>query len=79
MTTEAQTPAEQDPVRMNALLEELQVQRAFLGDRATNLAGELAQAMAKINELNGLLAAIAKERDEWKAKASEQPELPLET
>lgn len=77
--TEATNPVEQDPVRMNALLEELQVQRAFLGDRATNLAGELAQAMAKIAELNGLLAAVAKERDEWKTKAQAQPELPLGT
>lgn len=78
MTTETQTPATQDPVRTNALLEELQVQRAFLGDRAANLAADLAQAMAQIQELNGLLAATAKERDEWKNKAQSQMELALD-
>lgn len=77
--TEARTPEPQDPVRMNALLEELQTQRAFLGDRAANLAGELAQAMAKIEELQGLLAVTAKERDEWKKSAQAQMQLPLET
>ncbi|AKQ75865.1 hypothetical protein FDH82_gp75 [Roseobacter phage RDJL Phi 2] len=78
MTTETQTPVEQDPVRMNALLEELRVQRAFLGDRATNLAGDLAQAMTKIEELHALLAVTAKERDEWKTKAKSQMELALD-
>lgn len=66
-------------IRQNAITEELQVQRGFMGDRAANLAADLALANAKIDELQSLLAATAKERDEWKIKAASQGELALET
>lgn len=76
--TEATNAGDLKAIRQNALLEELQTQRGFLGDRAVNLAGDLALAMAQIEELKGLLATTVKERDEWKAKAQAQGELALD-
>ncbi|UFK26777.1 hypothetical protein [Roseobacter phage RDJL6] len=66
-------------IQQNAIIEELQVQRGFMGDRAVNLAADLARANARIEELQGLVAATAKERDEWKNKAASQGELALGT
>ena len=67
-----------DQVRQGALLEELQTQRGFLGDRAVNLAAELAVKNAELEQAMAQIEALKKERDEWKAKV-QQEELPLET
>ena len=67
----------QAEVRQAALLEELQTQRGFLGDRAANLAADLAIALATIEQQNAQIAGLQKELDEWKTKA--EPELPLGT
>jgi len=40
-----------------AIIQELAFQRNALGDRALNLAGQLADAQEKIKELEGKLAA----------------------
>lgn len=63
-------------VRQAALLEELQTQRSFFGDRAVNLAAELAIKNAELSQAMARIKALEKERDEWKTK---NPELPLET
>lgn len=63
-------------VRQGALLEEMQKQRGFLGDRAVNLAAELAAKSAELEMALARIAALEKECQEWKAN---QPELPLET
>jgi len=71
---------DKDQVRQVALLDEMQTQRGFLGDRAVNLAADLAIKNAELSQAMAALTALAKERDEWKAKALElQPELQLET
>jgi len=42
---------------VNAMLQEISIQRNSMGDRAAQLAGELAKANAKIAELEKQLAA----------------------
>ena len=64
-------------VRTPALLEELRVQRAFLGDRAANLAAELAETRNELQMAMARIRALEKEKAEWKTK--DEPELPLET
>lgn len=64
-------------VRTPALLNELQQQRGFLGDRAANLAAELAETKNALELAMARVRALEKERDEWKNKA--EPELPLGT
>lgn len=61
-------------VRQAALLGELQTQRTFLGDRAVNLAAELAVAEATIEQQKAQIAGLQKELHECK-----NPELPSAT
>lgn len=45
---------------MNAALQEVALQRNLLGERAANLAIALAEAQAKVKELEDKLVALAK-------------------
>ncbi len=47
-------------LRANAMLQELSVQRFILGDRAANIAVELAEARAEIEKLNARIAELEK-------------------
>lgn len=79
MTGQEQQIFEPDQVRQAALLEEMQTQRGFLGDRAVNLAADLAIKNVELSQAMARIAALEKERDEWKSKAeSNQGELALE-
>ena len=76
MTGQEQQIFDPAEVRQAALLEEMQTQRGFLGDRAVNLAAELAIKHAELVQAMARVAALEKEREEWK---SQNPELTLGT
>jgi len=61
-------------VRTPALLYELQEQRSFLGDRAANLAAELAESNQALELANARIRSLEKELHKCK-----NPELPSAT
>jgi len=64
-------------VRVPAIMKELQEQRAFLGDRAANLAADLAEKENALEMAMARIRSLEKELEEWKKQS--EPELPLET
>lgn len=64
-------------VRVPAIMKELQEQRAFLGDRAANLAADLAEKENALQMAMARIRSLEKELEEWKSK--DEPELPLGT
>lgn len=62
-------PNQTDAVHQAAITEELQIQRAFFGDRAVNLAAELAGTKLQLQQA---LAKIAR------LESAQEPELGLE-
>lgn len=64
-------------LRSSAIMRELQEQRGFLGDRAANLAADLAEKENALQMAMARIRSLEKELEEWKSK--DEPELPLGT